>query len=217
MAAKKRGGYNTVQHTLITDLTEDEDAIYKRIRKNYRYEIRHIAKENVQLRYYSASDMRENYNLLQEFESTYNQMYESKGLNVKFNMPLVKKYIDENAICFTIAFHNEEPLVYHSYIIDKSNVRFFYSASPFRVKNDLATMIGQMNKALHWFDIKKFKQMGILLYDWGGIANPKEPNGIDTFKMGFGGTEKKYHNNIDGLTFLGKIIAFIVNIKSNSN
>lgn len=202
---KMGGGYDTVQHTLITDLTENEENIYKKIRKNYRYEIRHVEKENVKLEFYSAKEMSEKKELVSSFATTYNHMYASKGINAKFNMPLIKEYIRKNAICFTIAYYNGEPLVFHSYIVDKNNARFFYSASPFREKKDVATIIGQMNKALHWFDIKTFRNMGITQYDWGGIANPEEPNGIDQFKMGFGGEMTSYYNVIIGVSLLGKI------------
>lgn len=47
--------------------------------------------------------------------------------------------------------------------------------------------------------------MGITQYDWGGIANPEEPNGIDQFKMGFGGEAASYYNVIIGVSLLGKI------------
>lgn len=210
----KMEGGDTVQHTLITDLTEDEEKIYKKIRKNYRYEIRRVEKENVQLEFYSAKEMSEKKELLSSFATTYNQMYASKGMNAKFNMPLVNEYMKKNAICFTIAYYNGEPLVFHSYIVDKYNARFFYSTSPFREKKDVATIIGQMNKALHWFDIKTFRNMGITQYDWGGIANPEEPNGIDQFKMGFGGKENDYYNTIQGITFIGKVTVMMTKIKS---
>ena len=168
---KNRGVRDNVQHTLITDLTEEEESIYKRIRKNYRYEIRYIEKEDVQLQLYTASDMNKNRELFSKFIVTYNQMYSSNGMNVRFNRPLVEEYMKNNAICFSIGFYKGEPLVFHSYIIDEYNVRFFYSASPFREKKEMSTIIGQMNKALHWFDIKSFRKMGISQYDWGGIAN----------------------------------------------
>lgn len=47
-----------LQNTLITDLTQSEDDLYRKIRKNYRYEIRRAGKENIQLNFYSAKEMR---------------------------------------------------------------------------------------------------------------------------------------------------------------
>ena len=209
---KNRGVRDNVQHTLITDLTEEEESIYKRIRKNYRYEIRYIEKEDVQLQLYTASDMNKNRELFSKFIVTYNQMYSSKGMNVRFNRPLVEEYMKNNAICFSIGFYKGEPLVFHSYIIDEYNVRFFYSALPFREKKEMSTIIGQMNKALHWFDIKSFRKMGISQYDWGGIANPENPNGIDLFKIGFGGQNRSYYNTIKGVSIKGRIPLLLNNM-----
>ena len=207
------GGGGGIQHTLITDLSKSEEEIYKKIRKNYRYEIRRTAKQNVQLKYYSAMDMCCETKLLLQFCNTYNEMYESKGIKAKFNTALVHQYIKEDAICFTVAYFNDEPLVFHSYIIDENNVRFFYSASPFRIKKEYADEIGSMNKALHWFDLRQFKKMKIMTYDWGGIANPEEPNGIDKFKMGFGGEATSYYNVIIGVSLLGKITLSLIKVK----
>lgn len=203
-----------LQNTLITDLTQSEDDLYRKIRKNYRYEIRRAGKENIQLNFYSAKEMRGRKKLLSAFANTYNQMYKSKGLHVRFNLPLVEQYMEENAICFTIAFSDGVPLVFHSYIIDECNTRFFYSASPFRVEQELAGRIGCMNKALHWFDLKLFKNKGIRTYDWGGIADFESPNGIDRFKMGFGGTPRTYYNRISGCSLIGKSALLAARIKA---
>lgn len=209
------GVFNSkLQYTLITDLTKDEDEIYKAIRKNFRYEIRRVERENVRLESYTSEEMKANNELLGEFEKIYNLMYESKGMHDKFNMDLVKSYMDNEAIVFTVAYYNDEPLVFHSYIKSDEDVRFFYSASPFRTEKEVATMIGMMNKALHWYDIKMFKNMGIRTYDWGGIANPENPNGIDSFKMGFAGKCIEYNNYIIGNDVIGKIVVKLLRLKA---
>ena len=38
------------------------------------------------------------------------------------------------------------------------------------------------------------KKMGIENYDWGGISSLDNPNGIDKFKMAFGGSPIFYYN-----------------------
>ena len=196
---------------------KDEDEIYKAIRKNFRYEIRRVERENVRLESYTSEEMKANNELLGEFEKIYNLMYESKGMHDKFNMDLVKSYMDNDAIFFTVAYYNDEPLVFHSYIKSDEDVRFFYSASPFRTEKEVATMIGMMNKALHWYDIKMFKNMGIRTYDWGGIANPENPNGIDSFKMGFAGKCIEYNNYIMGKDVIGKIIVKLLRLKAKKD
>lgn len=46
--------------------------------------------------------------------------------------------------------------------------------------------IGRANKYLHWHDWLLLKNIGVIEYDWGGIASYDNPNGIDKFKMSFG-------------------------------
>ena len=65
-------------------------------------------------------------------------------------------------------------------------------------------MIGRANKRLHWEYIKYFKQKGLLRYDWGGISDFENPNGIDEFKLKFGGEKITYYNIFAGNTVLGK-------------
>lgn len=38
------------------------------------------------------------------------------------------------------------------------------------------------------------KEMGVKEYDWGGIASCDESNGIDRFKMSFGGRYNEDYN-----------------------
>ena len=199
------------QYSLMTDLSISEDELYKNIRKNYRYEIRRSEKENVKLDYYSATSISEE--ILHQFENTYNEMYKDKNINVTFNRNLVDAYIRDEKICFTIASYNHIPLVFHSYIIDENNVRFFYSTSPFRAQTDISKKIGCMNKALHWYDICLFKSLGVKKYDWGGISNADKPNGIDEFKMGFGGERVVYYNSIVGVSLIGKLAVFLTGLK----
>ena len=53
---------------------------------------------------------------------------------------------------------------------------------------------GRANKFLHWHDWLLLKNIGVIEYDWGGIASYDNPNGIDKFKMSFGGEYRKYYN-----------------------
>lgn len=197
------------QHSLIMDLTAEREEIYSNIRKKIRYEIRRCQKENITFRYYTSKQMQGKDKLLHTFQRTYEEMYQAKGMNIKFNLKQVEAYINDNSIEFTIAFHEETPLVFHSYISDENNVRFYYSASPFRTEGMDANLIASMNKGLHWFDIETFKNQGKKEYDWGGISNPDAPNGIDNFKIGFGGKQVTYFNVIYLQGLLGGLYYFL--------
>jgi len=72
-----------------------------------------------------------------------------------------------------------------------------------------STQVGMANKRLHWADIVHFKNFGLTTYDWGGISDFDNPNGIDNFKMKFGGNKIEYNVNIVGISALGKFIVFL--------
>lgn len=193
------------QYSLVTDLTKDKDEIYKNIRKNIRYEIRKCQKLDVRYQSYLGQDIEKQPELLSQFKKVYEEMYREKGMKVKFNLKQIKEYININAVVFTIAFYDNSPMVFHSYIIDEDNARFYYSASLFRNSHFDANLIAIMNKGLHWFDIELFKNQNKKTYDWGGISNFDNPNGIDYFKMGFGGEKITYYNIIEYHGMLGDL------------
>ena len=70
-------------------------------------------------------------------------------------------------------------------------------------------MLGRANKYLHWNDWIYLKQQGVVEYDWGGIASYEKPNGIDKFKMSFGGQYKKYYNLFCNCSIAAKAYAEI--------
>lgn len=180
------------QYSLTTDLNQSEDLLWKQIRKNVRYEIRRSEKENIMVKHFAPNNI--NKELLDEFEKVYNQMYRDKAMKIKFNRKLIECYIKNKSIEFSIGFIEGLPTVFHSYIVDDVSVRFFYSTSPFRQDEKEASLIARVNRHLHWNDICYFKKSGYSKYDWGGITNPRLPNGIDNFKIGFGGKQIVYYN-----------------------
>lgn len=191
-------------NTAITDLTKTEEELWNLIKKNTRYEIRRAGKEGIKEISFLADELPDD--MLVAFEKTYNNMYISKGMKNTFNKELVKSYMKSAMIWFSIALFEEEPLVFHSYIVDSIHARFFYSCSPFREQKEIATRIGMMNRYLHWSDMMQLKQMGVEKYDWGGISNFDMPNSIDRFKLSFGGERKMFYNYIVANTRLGKMV-----------
>ena len=63
-----------------------------------------------------------------------------------------------------------------------------------------------MNKLLHIKDMEWFRERGYLLYDWGNIHSSQNPNGIDKFKMSFGGEIVTVYNSFVGNSLLGKLL-----------
>lgn len=65
-------------------------------------------------------------------------------------------------------------------------------------------MYEEKGMAGHYLPINELKE-----YDWGGIASYESPNGIDKFKMSFGGEYRKYYNLFCNCSFTARAYAKI--------
>ncbi|MFG6367081.1 MAG: aminoacyltransferase [Lachnospiraceae bacterium] len=192
-------------HTCMNDLTLPEDKIFAEINKNVRYECRRSERDDIEIRFYKKADIAADKTILSIFADIYEKMYQSKGIVEKFNLTAVQKYLETGNICFSAVWRQNEPIVFHSYICDAYDTRLLHSASCFREESADQNLIGRANKKLHWEDMKYFKEKGVLRYDWGGISDFENPNGIDAFKLKFGGEKITYYNVFAGNTQLGKL------------
>lgn len=191
------GRFNCIaipQETLISDLSIAEENLWGLTTKTVRNEINRSKRENVGIKTYRGKEISET--ILDEFNRMYHAMYEEKGMPGHY-LPIneLKAYAANDALVITTAIIGDSTVVYHSYITDKIHSRFLHSCSEFRVAdNAMKNAIGRANKYLHWNDWLYLKKMGVIEYDWGGIASYDNPNGIDKFKMSFGGEYRKYYN-----------------------
>ena len=187
------------------------------INKAVRYQFRRSEKDNIEIRFYTKADIDQSPDLLDAFADIYERMYQSKGSDTKLNLEAVRKYLEEDAIIFSAVWHESEMLVFHSYICDDKDARLLHSASCFREESADQSMIGRANKRLHWEDILYFKKKGLTRYDWGGISDFDNPNGIDEFKLKFGGEKITYYNIFAGNTLLGKLAVTAMKLMKRVN
>lgn len=198
-------------HTCMSDLTHTEDELLSAINKNVRYECRRSERDGVEIRFYAKADIEADKTLLESFTRIYEEMYRSKGIDTRFNITAVKKYMQTDSILFSAVWHEGSMIVFHSYIYDDTDARLLHSASCYRGGDENAqSMTGRANKRLHWEDMKYFKSRGLLRYDWGGISDFEKPNGIDEFKLKFGGEKITYYNVFAGNTLLGKLAVAVM-------
>ena len=182
------------QETLISDLSCSEDELRAKMTKTIKNEINRCVRENVVAKSYEGQAITDD--LLSEFATMYHEMYEEKEIHGHY-LPIseLKEYAKQKALIITTAEINNKVVVYHSYIKDDLHSRFLQSCSEFRVADSaMRNAIGRANKYLHWHDWLLLKNVGVIEYDWGGIASYDNPNGIDKFKMSFGGEYRKYYN-----------------------
>ena len=188
--------------TLHNNLLDDEGVLFSKIAKNTKYKINRATKEGVQTQ--TAT--------INEFLPFFNVFAPTKSLK-KLTFSNLKAYGD--ALIITKAYQNEAVLAMHAYVIDKnvekSRVRLLYSATVDRTTTDIdLNLVGRANRLLHWKDMLTFKQMGVAIYDWGGIAgdvNNPITAGIDAFKMAYGGaTIHEPHYEHKRLVLLKKML-----------
>ena len=193
------------QETLISDLTLSEAELWSKTTKTVRNEINRAMRENVKIVIFQSKDITDE--ILNSFSVMYREMYEEKGMSSQ-SLPIneLKTYAENSDLVVSVAYIENKPVVYHSYIKDLSHSRFLHSCSEFRVAdNAMRNAIGRANKLLHWNDWIALKNLGIKEYDWGGISSFESPNGIDQFKMAFGGEYRKYYNLICDCSLLAKL------------
>ncbi len=187
---------NDLQYSLISDLSLASEDILASFTKTIKNEINRSEREMVKCAQYTSQELLSQDQIVSSFGQMYSEMYQEKGIEgKKIYMPELKSYIDENVLMISCAMINEVPVVFHSYIYNKNKCRLLHSCSQFRVEdNSMRNAIGRANKYLHWKDMLWFKEKSVSSYDWGGLTSIDSPNGIDTFKMSFGGKTTQYYN-----------------------
>ena len=196
-----------LQNTLYSDLTKTQDGLYDGIKsKTYKYDIRKSLKDDIKITLYSPDNLKSNEQIIRDFIACHHKMYKEKGMDILLKDIEIFPYLYADALWISVAETAEEPLVYHTYVDCGDAVRLLHSCSCFREKKELATLIGRANKRLHWDDLLAFKNLGYRTYDWGGVASFDNPNGIDLFKMSFGGEAHSYYKGQVGITTKGAIM-----------
>lgn len=163
----------------ISLLENSEEEIFKKFRKNYRYEINRCSRENVTMKF-GADQFNAFYAL---YEST--MLRQHLFLEKKEALQILFTELDKsNAVICGVVYHNEIPQGAVFIPFTKYASYYLYGGS-----SEVSTLNGTI-KALHWEVIKKLKQKSIQKYVLGGarMSNIEGTRykGIQQFKMGFG-------------------------------
>lgn len=199
--------FNELSYTPISDLTMSEDKLLMGVRKTVRNEIRRAANDNLSLFFFDSDAIEKNLEIIDEFENAYQKF--AKELNngmvfAAYSRNKIDQYLKVR--CFYLTEAKSGLLsVYHAYVYDEEEVVLIYSVSDFRSDSVDRNLAGRANKYLHYQDMLMFKRLGLKIYDWGNISDPDNPNGIDNFKLSFGGTIKKKYNVLIGCNLVGRI------------
>lgn len=191
-------------YTLVLPLAGDEASIFSCIDKDTRYEIRRAEKADG-LKFCSVEATTD---CVREFCDFYAQFASEKGLRPASRENL-QRLSEAGMLTFTLAEKDGYPLVWHAYVMTPRRARLLHSASQFRsMGGSMKNAIGRANRWLHWEDIKKFKRLGQIEYDFGGWYEGTEDGEkvrINKFKESFGATMELNYNVVYATSWKGWI------------
>lgn len=200
--------FNKKQYSSISDLTVSEEELFAQFLSTTKYEIRRAIREENKVEIYTSNQIIKDKDIIEDMADIYARMYEEKELG-KHKLPVSEMlaYAQNGSLIISSAKIDSTNVVYHSYVSDGSTVRLLHSCSEFRVMDSSKkNAIGRANKLLHYEDIRYFKSIGVKRYDWGGISSYDNPNGIDKFKLSFGGSHIEYNNIVFFKTLKSKVL-----------
>jgi lipid II:glycine glycyltransferase (peptidoglycan interpeptide bridge formation enzyme) len=201
--------------TVLTDITRSTEDILSSATKTIKYEVKKCEKEEVVIEFFTAKDLVNNMEVVDDFERAYLEF--AKTVNVKMvNDAYQRSKLDNEIACDTILISKavkDGVTVYHVYSCGGQESCLLYSVSNFRDDASKKNLAGRMNKLLHIKDMEWFREHGYTLYDWGNINSSETPNGIAKFKMSFGGEVVTLYNLFVGNSCKGKLFVLAYKLK----
>lgn len=177
----------TADLTLQLNLRQTEEEILAQMRKNTRYEIRRVEKENIRIQFsQDPKDIQAFY----DHQVTLAQKHGFVPFGLQFLQEQFRVFAADNQALLISSYRGTE-LLATAYVLfyNKEAVYHYGISTP---AND--RLPGSY--ACQWAAIQEAKQRGCTSYNFWGIAPAEEKNhrfsGVSLFKRGFGGEEKAY-------------------------
>lgn len=191
----------TAQKTLSIPLDCDEDIIFNSFKKETRYEIKRALRTDLPIVNFTETPTEDE---ITRFMTEYAAFAEDKNSDIMRSVvsdvhEMMYDYKNNDIILMSSikTESSSEPLVWHVYLLDRDvmNARLACSISLFRnLDASKKSMIGRLNRLLHWEDILYLKKKGFVCYDLGGISSANEfVANIERFKREFCNREEIYY------------------------
>jgi lipid II:glycine glycyltransferase (peptidoglycan interpeptide bridge formation enzyme) len=167
-------------YTTIIDLSIDEATLWSKLdKKSTRYEIKKAEKMGVEISLNVQLD--DAYELINQFMIN----RRLRGAIPYEKWQSILKYAD-----VWCGIYNGNLYVAHVLLKDDMDrVRLLWSATRDRSSTEVKKIIGAINRYMHWREILYYKNIGVRIYDFGGVnLDKKSPTyTITQFKLSFGG------------------------------
>lgn len=209
--------FSTKTYSAITNLNRDIDDIRGDFTKTIRNEILRAEKEAVSVTVFSSNDILANKTICDLLHNRYLQFchdnnYESIIENFKIDE--IKELSKTNNTVVTKALFDSGE-VYHVYYCNEENTMLAFSFSVFIGSINDKSSQGRANKYLHYRDMEYFSNKGLNIYDWGGLFDPENPNGIDRFKLSFGSKPRDAYKIFRANSLKGKMLLMAYICRAN--
>ena len=202
-------------HTLVLDLSADEDALFEQMSKDTRSKIRRaMQKDPLTMNAVPEPSDAE----VDEFADFYDRFAAAQSVSLAFR-PRLHALAEGGSLVLT-AVNGEDgaSLVRHAYVAARGRGFMLYSGSVLDQSGDsgVRNLIGRANRYLHWHDIRLFKERGFELYDFGGLdvtGRSEKTAGIARFKQGFGGEVRPVYSSTSARSALGAVAKRVLGLR----
>lgn len=172
--------------TLVTNLTEDLDVQWLKLKRNCRQKINRAQRDNTKVSINKHYE--EFYHIFRLFQSQKKGYGLPSGIGL-FSLETLKRH----GTLFTSEIQGEI-IAGHLFLQGETTITSFLSASKrLETEEEPSHLIGNANRLMYWEALKYAKETGLLEFDWGGIfpdemaeADVSKCN-INQFKREFGG------------------------------
>ena len=178
--------------TTCLDLTLGADTLYRGMdAKSCRYRIRRAEriKDQIEIR-------RNGRDVNSDFLELHNRFVVQKG----YAKPLPDWQIEiwAQASDIFVIYQDGRPVCAHLMLCDRDagRTRLMFSVSRRLDNSEDAALSGILNRYLHWYEIQRYCEEGMRVYDFGGIEDGSTP--IAKFKLSFGGPERIEYSFVVG-------------------
>lgn len=188
---------NFLSLTLVLDLRRGPDQLYRDMITNARIRINKAEKLGKRINIRRYAEGADNDRLLDDFIWLYGQAIGGRSETMfPISRELVRSYFPSADMI--IVDLDGKPLCGHLNLLDRAggNSRLEYSASRRFDDPETRRLAGILNVYLHWYEIRKYCEEGLVSYDFGGIGGADDNVGVNRFKLQFGGSIIREQNYI---------------------
>ncbi len=201
-----QGTHCRAKHTMLVDLTLDEDALQQAFDADLRWRLRRAARDGLVHEHLDASDTR----VRDRFCAFHRQWAAEQGLRAIQRGRLDGMTEAGHLDLSCVSTPEGQALVYSAYYVDGSRARGLYRPACPCDANDSSQrqLVGRAGRYLIWRDMLRYKHHGYALFDFGGWydgATDQHLLRINAFKKEFGGRVVQEWNCDEGVSWRGAL------------